>query len=69
MINTRLNVFETNSSSSHSFTISISTSGVLETIAPNSKGEIVLKGGDFSRSEFYIQSALEKANAMLSSVL
>lgn len=64
MINTRLNVFETNSSSSHSFTISISTSGVLETIAPNSKGEIVLKGGDFSRSEFYIQSALEKANAI-----
>lgn len=60
----RQNVFETNSSSSHSFTCNVETVGELELLTPDKMGNIILNGGDFSRAEFYISQALEKANAI-----
>jgi hypothetical protein len=67
MINIRTGVFETNSSSSHSFNINVATEGMLESIAPDLNGdidEIVLNGGDFSAAEIIVESALDKANAV-----
>jgi len=60
----RHNVFETNSSSSHSFTCNIETEGRLDVLNPDKMGNIILNGGDFSKFEFYISDALQKANAI-----
>jgi len=60
----RQNVFETNSSSSHSVTITVETEGMYTTLEPDGFGNITLNGGDFSRPEYYIQSTKEKANAI-----
>jgi hypothetical protein len=60
----RSNVFETNSSSSHSFTCKVETEGKLEVIVPDKMGNITLNGGDFSEAEFFIRTALQKANAI-----
>jgi len=60
----RQNVFETNSSSSHSFTCTIETEGMLEALVVDKMGNITLNGGNFSKFEFYISSALQKANAI-----
>lgn len=46
MNNIRKSIFETNSSSSHSITIA-NNSGILETITPDSNGNIFLKGRPF----------------------
>lgn len=61
MKNIRTNVFETNSSSSHSITISKSV-GVLDTIAPDMGGNIVLTGGNFGWEWRRINDPLTKAN-------
>ena len=63
MENIRQGVFETNSSSSHSFSVHVATEGVLETLSLNKDGVLVLNGGDFSQAEFVIRSTLDKANA------
>ena len=64
MENIRQGVFETNSSSSHSFSVHVATEGVLETLSLNKDGVLVLNGGDFSQAEFVIRSTLDKANAI-----
>ena len=59
----RPNVFETNSSSSHS--ISIAQNGneeILDTIIPNEDGRIVLNGGEFGWGYEKYNDALTKAN-------
>jgi len=61
MKNIRTNVFETNSSSSHSISISDSD-GVLDTIAPDENGNIVLTGGEFGWAWEQINDPLTKAN-------
>lgn len=65
MINIRSNVFETNSSSTHS--VSLKFSGIhegmlLERVKLNSKGQIVLTGGDFASTEIELHSAIQKLN-------
>jgi hypothetical protein len=64
MKNIRQGVFETNSSSSHSFSVYIETEGVLETLPVNKDGVIVFDGGDYSDAEFSFYTALDKANAI-----
>ena len=64
MENIRQGVFETNSSSSHSFSVHVATEGVLETLPLNKDGVLVLNGGDFSLAEFVVRSTLDKANAI-----
>ena len=61
MKNIRSNVFETNSSSSHSITISNSNI-VLDTILPDKDGIIYLNGGEFGWEYDRHYSALTKAN-------
>lgn len=61
MINVRLNVFETNSSSSHSITISPSTD-CPDTIHVREHGTIILRGGEFGWEWETYSDALEKAN-------
>jgi hypothetical protein len=64
MINIRHGVFETNSSSTHSISISISksTEGLYSTIVPDSNGVITLKGGYFNWEEDEFSDALTKCN-------
>lgn len=64
MENIRSSVFETNSSSSHSVSINISTKGMYDTLMPDAMGDITFNGGDFSKPEYFIQSTKEKANAV-----
>lgn len=63
-INIRSNVFETNSSSSHSVSLHfpLTVKDQLETIEPNTKGEIHLDGGDFASTEIDVSSPIDKAN-------
>lgn len=70
-INIRSNVFETNSSSSHSFSLkfSIENDSILETIKPNKKGQIILTGGNYTYSEFSITTPLEKANVIAANIV
>jgi hypothetical protein len=65
-INIRNSVFETNSSSSHSFSLKfLGASNVInDTIVPDSNGQIVFTGGDFTRDEFDLRTALQKANVV-----
>ena len=60
-INIRQQVFETNSSSSHSITIA-KNNDVLETIIPDEDGNIHLKGGQFGWEWTQIKDPLIKAN-------
>jgi hypothetical protein len=46
-IQTRQAVFETNSSSTHSLSISSSSTDLLDTLPLNEQGEVVLNGGQF----------------------
>lgn len=64
MINIRKNVFETNSSSTHSISLEFpeESSGVLETIKLDANSNIVLKGGDFTGAELCVSGSLNKAN-------
>jgi len=71
MINIRQNVFETNSSSSHSFTLTFNAldKAMLGTIAPNEKGQIVFTGGNFTGSEFAVGSPQNKANLIAANIV
>lgn len=70
MINIRQNVFETNSSSSHSFSLSFHDDpDITQTIIPNENGQILFTGGNFTRSEFSILSSLDKANAVATYII
>ena len=60
--NIRQNVFETNSSSTHSVSLEMNGGKLNDTIVPDENGNIVLSGGDFSHTELYITDALRKAN-------
>jgi len=60
MINKRTNVFETNSSSSHS--ISIASSGTLDTLEMDENATITLNGGQFGWGYDEYCDALTKAN-------
>ena len=62
MKNIRHNVFETNSSSSHSISISEECDGVLDTIEQDEDGYIVLTGGEFGWAWERFNDALTKAN-------
>ena len=46
-IQTRQAVFETNSSSTHSLSISSGSTDILDTLPLNEQGEVVLNGGEF----------------------
>lgn len=61
MKNIRLNVFETNSSSTHSISISKSSDGVYETL-PVKNGKVVLVGGEFGWEWEKYNDAVTKAN-------
>lgn len=61
MITKRQSVFETNSSSSHSITIS-DTTELLDSITPDKDGNIVLTGGQFGWEIEDYEDALSKAN-------
>lgn len=53
----RQNVFETNSSSTHSVSLNfagIKKAPLYDTIAPNDKGQIIIEGGDFASTEIYL---------------
>ena len=72
MKNIRFNVFETNSSSSHSISISntrvISLNNsceILETIIPDDNGVVYLEGGEFGWENLNYHDALSKANYCL----
>lgn len=61
----RENVFETNSSSSHSISLSdpsISNDGMMDTISLDKNGDIVLSGGEFGWQWEKFSDALTKAN-------
>jgi hypothetical protein len=62
MKNIRSSVFETNSSSTHSISISKDSYGILETIVPNDNGIIILIGGEFGWEWEKYNDALTKAN-------
>ena len=58
----RSNVFETNSSSSHSICVAWDKEGIIDTIAPDKDGVIVLSGGTFGRETEIYYDAITKAN-------
>jgi len=58
----RQNVFETNSSSSHSISIEPSSDGLYDTIIPDEEGNVVLTGGEFGWEIEEHIDALTKAN-------
>ena len=64
MINIRRNVFETNSSSSHSITLNFSNSKDedLEPFDPNEDGMIVLEGENFTGTSFEVVGTHSKMN-------
>lgn len=62
MKNIRNSVYETNSSSTHSFSVSTDTSGILSTIIPDDDGVITLEGGEFGWGWEKFNDALTKAN-------
>lgn len=61
MITSRKSVFETNSSSTHSISISSSTD-VFSSITPDENGNIVLTGGEFGWENESYNDPLTKAN-------
>jgi hypothetical protein len=62
MINVRNNIFETNSSSTHSVSLYLSDNDIFDTIIPNSDGQIVLTGGDFASVEFDVYNVEKRIN-------
>lgn len=58
----RQNVFETNSSSSHSISIEPSSDGLYDTIIPDEEGNVILCGGEFGWEIEEYTDALTKAN-------
>jgi hypothetical protein len=62
MENIRKGVFETNSSSSHSISITMGDKGMFDTIKPDSKGKIVLRGGNWTDPDFICETSIDKAN-------
>jgi len=62
MKNIRYGVFETNSSSTHSISISSNSNGILDTIVPNADGSIVLSGGEFGWAWDKFNDPMTKAN-------
>lgn len=62
MKNIRHNIFETNSSSTHSISIAEDSDGILDTIIPDEDGNIVLNGGEFGWSWDAINDSLTKLN-------
>ena len=60
----RPKVFETNSSSTHSISIDISNTGLMEVLLPDDEGNIVLNGGDFGWRHETFYAALDKASYM-----
>jgi hypothetical protein len=63
MINIRKNVFETNSSSSHSITLNFNNSDDdLESFEPNEEGMIVITGEDFTGTSFSVSGTQSKMN-------
>ena len=62
MINIRNNIFETNSSSTHSIAISSGIVGILDTIVPDDNGIIILNGGEFGWECYRYYDAITKAN-------
>lgn len=62
MKNIRQNVFETNSSSTHSVSINANTDGIYDTIIPLDNGVITLIGGEFGWEWRQINDTLTKAN-------
>lgn len=66
MINIRKNIFETNSSSTHSITLSDEDNNdILGTIVPDGAGIIRLAGGSFGWEWFKSNDPLDKANYCL----
>lgn len=64
MINIRHSVFETNSSSSHSLSLTFSDTDLkylTDTLSPNEDGLLVITGEDFTGIEFEISGAKSKA--------
>jgi len=66
MINIRNNVFETNSSSSHSISISTDTTGILDTIECDDNGVITITGLGFGREWEAYNDPLTKASYCVS---
>lgn len=62
---TRHSVFETNSSSTHSISISENIDGLLDTIVLDCNGNVVLSGGEFGWEIRTYNDALTKANYLL----
>ncbi len=62
MIQIRKGVFETNSSSTHSITISLDNSELMDTIKLDTDNNITLKGGEFGWGWKKYNDALTKAN-------
>jgi hypothetical protein len=62
MKNIRNGVFETNSSSTHSISISSNSDGILETLPVSKKGFVHLSGGEFGWEERQYNDAETKAN-------
>jgi len=62
MQNIRQNVFETNSSSTHSISINSNTDGIYDTIVPDDDGILWLTGGIFAWEWAQIKHTLTKAN-------
>lgn len=62
MKNIRQKVFETNSSSTHSISISKNSNGILESLYPDAEGKLLLEGGQFGWEWQRYNDALTKAN-------
>jgi len=62
MLKIRKNVFETNSSSSHSISISNDKTQLYESISPDENGEITIVGGEFGWEYVAYFDSITKAN-------
>lgn len=62
MKNIRSEVFETNSSSTHSIAIANDADGILDTLVPDDMGTVILAGGEFGWSWDKFNDAYTKAN-------
>lgn len=62
MKNIRHKVFETNSSSTHSISITKNSDGIYDTIVPDNNGVIVLNGGEFGWAWEKYNDSLTKLN-------
>lgn len=58
----RQNVFETNSSSTHSISISADTDSLLDTLIPDKNGDVLLNGGEFGWQEKIYNDVQSKAS-------